>query len=743
MMLALLVFALAMAGTLGSCFNKCNGRGVCNTYGRCDCAKGFQGADCSEAVCPFGEAWSSYPTAIDVAHSREECSNRGICDRSNGICACFEGFSGVACNEQSCGNNCGGVGKCLTVERYGDMHKNDNSVQFQYDPLVNWDANKVRGCLCEEGYWGYDCSLRECKRGDDPLTKYQFNELQLIKCTATSGSFTLFLKGKSSLTIDSTYTAAEMRDAILFIPTITDVNVVYSLGASATACQAQTNVISVEFNQDFGPQLPFVALPDEVILSQSQSVQVSADGTTSFTDANQRSITSVKGTKENEACSGRGLCSNTEGMCTCFSSNGDTYASSNGYGSTGLRGDCGFVSSGTASTCPGEMQCSGHGVCPTDNTFKCNCEVGWEGADCSLRKCPFAKSWFDYPSEDNKAHQEMAMCSNKGICDGAVGMCVCMAGYFGQACEYMSCGGSIEAPCNGRGQCKTLSELAPYTKTNGEYVGLTYGNDPNNHLTWDGHRIHHCVCDEGYSGYDCSLRTCPAGDDPVTWDQVTERMWLQCQADGGAFTLTFREETTAIITPNMTEAQFSAVLNALSTVDEPMVQTVKIDMANGNATSWEPTASICDASYDTFVVIDFIRNHGDLPTLHIASNTLTCSDAAIGVKLEVIHGGDSVEHHDGFVSWDGTTENDVCSNRGLCNVNTGVCECFPGSYSSDGAGGAGSRNDCGYVENVRKRPSLHYNTTIFDAMAANAIADAAVPNLVHPAKDGAFIPSKN
>ena len=29
--------------------------------------------------------------------------------------------------------------------------------QYRYD---NWDAGSTTGCLCDEGYTGFDCSLR-------------------------------------------------------------------------------------------------------------------------------------------------------------------------------------------------------------------------------------------------------------------------------------------------------------------------------------------------------------------------------------------------------------------------------------------------------------------------------------------------------------------------------------------------------------------------------------------------------
>ena len=80
---------------------------------------------------------------------------------------------------------------------------------------------------------------------------------------------------------------------------------------------------------------------------------------TNFVDASGAQFTSVIGTKENALCSNRGLCDRSTGVCSCFDTFGDIYASSNGYGAAGTRGDCGWVESSltnTVSSCPGEIQ---------------------------------------------------------------------------------------------------------------------------------------------------------------------------------------------------------------------------------------------------------------------------------------------------------------------------------------------------------------------------------------------------
>lgn len=47
----------------------------------------------------------------------------------------------------------------------------------------SWDADMNVGCVCEDGWGGYDCSTRECPYGDDPLTTGQ-REVQTIRTYA-------------------------------------------------------------------------------------------------------------------------------------------------------------------------------------------------------------------------------------------------------------------------------------------------------------------------------------------------------------------------------------------------------------------------------------------------------------------------------------------------------------------------------------------------------------------------------
>ena len=576
----------------------------------------------------------------------------------------------------------------------------------------------IAGCVCDHRYSGYDCSLLECPDGDDPLTTGQVNEIQLVTCIAEgSGSFFLTYQGYPSQKIDATFTADMVRTAILHIPILTDVSVSYS-SPTSSACSKATNVITIEFNEQFGSLPPLVAIPDEVLVENKGTVFVYADGLTSVLDATGLTHVSQKGTKEAESCARRGICSKADGLCYCFSTNGDAYGSSDGYGNSGNRGDCGTIISGTTvASCPGDTPCSGHGVCDlTTGTFRCDCETNWSGGDCSLRDCPSGRSWFDYPLSKDIAHRSWAVCSNMGICDTSAGTCSCNAGFSGEACQYMMCGGGQSTQCNNQGRCMSMKELALHAEKNGDATDYTYGSDPNNPATWDAEKVHGCLCDEGFEGYDCSLRSCPRGKDPELQSsngmgfQEDEQQVLKCVADDGMFKLKFRQETTKFLSYNITNHELANELRSLSTITSIEVTyiTLSEDYTSIDSTKSWSNRTLCSLDGRNFGVLKFTHTAGNLPAVTADASELVSSIAggALGSgTITVTTDGafadvdttDNTEYTGNLIkSVAGTTENLVCNGRGLCDYSLGKCECFDGFSSSDGSGLEGDSGDCGY-----------------------------------------------
>lgn len=107
---------------------------------------------------------SDLQTLSQTAHQYSECSNAGVCNRRTGECECQEGFEGVACHRMSCPgflSSCSGHGVCQSTKQ---LAKRDSGTVYSL-----WDYRLVRGCLCDKGFYGGDCSLRRCKSGIDPV----------------------------------------------------------------------------------------------------------------------------------------------------------------------------------------------------------------------------------------------------------------------------------------------------------------------------------------------------------------------------------------------------------------------------------------------------------------------------------------------------------------------------------------------------------------------------------------------
>ncbi|GBG30584.1 Multiple epidermal growth factor-like domains protein 10 [Hondaea fermentalgiana] len=635
---------VASAQDTGPCPNGCSGHGLCHLT-ECTCFDGWIGGDCSLRQCPFDVAWNDVATGEDEAHNIAECSNRGSCDRETGQCVCDVGFHGRACQMSTCPNDCWGRGRCVDI-RYNALYKDPGTgTVYPYDSV--WDSEKVYGCMCDQGFTGYDCSLRECPRGDDPMTTGQLDEVQVFRCKGTSGFFTLTFSGFTSEPIPVTTVLADFETILEAVPGVGDVTVTFSVTGSQICHDSSTNqIVTVTFNERFGD------VPN--LISQSTTIEDCMDATASQYDM----------------CGGTGL----TGICTCYTN----FVTSDGRGNEGDRGDCGYESA-EVQACPGLIACSGHGTCSQSPEFRCTCSLGWDSGDCSVRTCAKGKSWFDHPVSANRAHQ-LQECSNMGICDRVTGVCVCHTGFTGAACDQMQCPGS-PTECSGNGQCLFMSQLANKATDNGDLAATTYGQTPNDPYRWDYDMIKGCLCDEGYEGHDCSLMSCPTGDDPETLGQDFETQVLRCQANGGSFRLYFRQHQTELIPHNADEAALRAALSAIDSITD-----VEVTFSSGT--------SFCTDDASNVASIVFTQELGDVPDLTAFISSFD-ADLAHGTNPEIAiaTNGASI---DSVQSVRGTKENVVCSARGVCNHETGTCECFQGFASSNGNGSSGDRGDCGW-----------------------------------------------
>merc|ERR1712178_217338 len=91
---------------------ECSGKGTCDRKsGECQCYDGFwgegcrrsacpnefSGPDCSEIECPS----TSDPLGGEGNEMGRDCSGRGTCDYSTGLCTCFAGYYGPMCQTQT------------------------------------------------------------------------------------------------------------------------------------------------------------------------------------------------------------------------------------------------------------------------------------------------------------------------------------------------------------------------------------------------------------------------------------------------------------------------------------------------------------------------------------------------------------------------------------------------------------------------------------------------------------------
>ena len=285
-------------------------------------------------------------------------------------------------------------------------------------------------------------------------------------------------------------------------------------------------------------------------------------------------------------CSNNGACSSTYGTCTCY---------------TGFTGaDCSLRScaTGTAwidtpnatdSAHLDEVECSYAGVCDRA-TGVCQCQTPFEGTACQKMACPS-------PGGE--------VCSGRGTCtsmqdfaeafDGVVRLqkteytlwdaekvygCVCDPPYFGYDCSLKACSSGddpasilTDQECNGRGTCDYDTGLCSCedgyssSETEDDCSVIDAGTvetcpiSPASHSRGfggidlsgqcsqrgfcdesDSDKSKYCQCHDGWTGYNCDLRTCPTGR--AWFDEATDadvaHAVTECSAMGHCNRLTGR-----------------------------------------------------------------------------------------------------------------------------------------------------------------------------------------------------------
>jgi len=394
-----------------------------------------------------------------------------------------------------------------------------------------------------------------------------------------------------------------------------------------------------------------------------------------------------------------------------------------------------FALVGTASAqCPNK--CSGHGVCGAHS--RCTCYANWQGYDCAERTCAFARAWFDSAYDNDKAH-DYAECSGRGICDRKSGECKCFDGYTGDGCRRIACPND----CSGHGTCEFTKELGDLTEatpaettaqewydTNGDEVDPGVMLGLHRYSKWDAMKTRSCKCDGGWTGIACDKRMCPKGNDPLTSessDGVTEKYEIQSiiVGDGldatkaeGFFTLTFtdaygNEWTTRPIRTGDPDWVPATSGNANSDVGRPQdvtaleVRRALMEIPNhvfdDVEVNWEEVSESSNNQNDATPLSKKYNKYSVTfisPATSGKQNLLVCNfkgcdyDGCQPRFTGIGKIGDTAAnsyrkcHVRGYYEENGsennvgTGENAECSNRGICNTEEGLCECFDG-YTGD------------------------------------------------------------
>lgn len=424
-------------------------------------------------------------------------------------------------------------------------------------------------------------------------------------------------------------------------------------------------------------------------------------------------------------CSDKGTCDRKSGECQCFE----------GYEGEGCE----------RSSCPNG--CSGHGTCESmaelasDPSIRVNGHYGPAAIDFDAggatitttndgnakggygsQRCNENQAWFD---NSYSGHRDNAAAGNFNSGSYPLGDDGEASPSFLNNVAFATVVGF--ANMRAGTWCSNVADgtSQPYDRTYSE---------------WDANKAYACKCDGGYYGLDCSSRYCPMGDDPLTVGHehgyqpntpvsgitgATCSDWTGYPAATGSFGacwthFQFYDHDTSdddeiqlvtitapegITTPGgfglvytdlyggVWETRNIAVTELTGDTDKASVDANVIRAALTTL----PNEVIPDCGVNVITQLEteisfqvtFTSPHNSGDQHMLGCNINECSDGCSpyikGIRGDAADAGtvSTTAHCHVQELWKGEDEAAECSNRGICDSKSGVCECFTGHTDED------------------------------------------------------------
>jgi hypothetical protein len=215
----------------GHFYMECSNQGLCDRgTGMCECFEGYNGRACAATSCPndcngkgtcstIAEMAVSSPVlssnTIGVTRGSDFVSTRTtVTDLQTGDRvylgeqASFDGSNLYTVTRVQAATSKDTETPGFFVTPRAQSSLPHGSALYKSPTYNLWDANKVAGCVCDDGFSGHDCSLRNCPGGHDPLDVQGEDKIDTNSATSTTNPSTFTNQNeRQMLSLDSTHGA--------------------------------------------------------------------------------------------------------------------------------------------------------------------------------------------------------------------------------------------------------------------------------------------------------------------------------------------------------------------------------------------------------------------------------------------------------------------------------------------------------------------------------------------------------